>query len=185
MSQHTGTKTNKLMNSPEVNGSILSKLFQVRGNNELWHKDGFKGEGSKLIGSHVKTDVRAISGGTFVFLSVCLLVKMKTSIFSIFRFIVWVTLLDKTRGEKRNKALPDSEGFICKEIVDIPIWLDSIRTCAVNCLICWKLSSTSANPAARKPRLLCNSSFCFLFESYFICVTHFMNSKRKNLTIVS
>ena len=57
------------------------------GNHEIWHKDAFKGEEFKLIRSHMKSDVRTISGAIYV-LSICLLVKMKMSNFSIFRFIV-------------------------------------------------------------------------------------------------
>ena len=70
-----------------VNGPILSELFQAGGNHEIWHKDAFNGGEFKLIRSHVKSDVRTISGG-FMFLSICLLVKIKMSNFLIFRFAV-------------------------------------------------------------------------------------------------
>ena len=43
------------------------------------------------------------------------------------------------------------------------------------------LSFTASNSAAMKPKVSCNSSFCFLF----ICVTHFVNSKCKDLTFSS
>ena len=61
--------------SPEVNGPILSKLFQVGGNQEIWQSCIWGGE-FKLIRSHVKSDVRTISEGFYVFCP-CLLLKME------------------------------------------------------------------------------------------------------------
>ena len=63
----------------------MFQLLQVVGNDEMCHKDAFTGGEFKLIGSHAKSDTRTISGG---FLSICLLVKMKMSNFSIYRFLV-------------------------------------------------------------------------------------------------
>ena len=37
------------------------------GNQEIWHKDPLKGGEFKLIRSHVKSDVRSISGEIYVF----------------------------------------------------------------------------------------------------------------------
>ena len=54
-------------NSPEANGLILSQLFQVRGNHEIWHKDAFRGGIVKLVRSRVKSDVRTISGRILFF----------------------------------------------------------------------------------------------------------------------
>ena len=54
------------------------------GNHEIWRKDAFSGGELKLIRSHVKSDERTISWGSFVFLYICLLVKVKVSDFSIF-----------------------------------------------------------------------------------------------------
>ena len=53
----------------------------------MWHKYTFKGGEFKLIRSHVKSDLRTISWDS-CFLSICLLVKMRMSNFSVFRVIV-------------------------------------------------------------------------------------------------
>ena len=41
-------------NCPVVNGPILSQLFQVEGNHQIWQKDAFKGKEIKLIGNNAK-----------------------------------------------------------------------------------------------------------------------------------
>ena len=51
----------------DQNGPILSQLFRLGGNHEIWHKDAFKGGEFKLIRSLVKSDVRTISGGSMFF----------------------------------------------------------------------------------------------------------------------
>ena len=38
-----------------------------------------------------------------------------------------------TVEDKKNEIFPDTEGFICKENLDIHIWLDSICPCAMHC----------------------------------------------------
>ena len=50
----------KIRYSPGIDGQILSQLFLVGGNHEIWHKDAFKGREFKLIRNHVKSDVRTI-----------------------------------------------------------------------------------------------------------------------------
>ena len=42
------------LHSPEVNGSILSQLFQVGENHKIWHKSAMKDGRFELIRSHVK-----------------------------------------------------------------------------------------------------------------------------------
>ena len=47
------------------------------------------------------------------------------------------------------------------------------------------LSLTVSGSAPFKSRVSCNSSFYFFLKGLSICLTHFMNSKCKNLTISS
>ena len=42
----------KITYSPGIDGQILSQLFLVGGNHEIWHKDAFKGREFKLIRSY-------------------------------------------------------------------------------------------------------------------------------------
>ena len=49
------------------------KLFIGGGKNETLHKDAFRDGGVKLIGCHVKIDVKTM--GTFCFRPLCLLVE--------------------------------------------------------------------------------------------------------------
>ena len=63
--------------SPEANGQILRKLFKMRGKQEIWHKDAFRGGEFELIRSHPKIDVRTISGAIFVLCFYVLPVKIK------------------------------------------------------------------------------------------------------------
>ena len=56
-----------VLHSSEVNGPILSQLFQVGGNHEIWHKDAFKGGEFKLIKSQMKSGASTILGGFFCF----------------------------------------------------------------------------------------------------------------------
>ena len=170
-------------NSLEVNGQILSQLFQVGGNHEMWHKDALNAGEFKLIRSHVKSDVRTISERIFVFVHM-IAYKDENVKFSIFRFIVWVIPIERPREDEKNETFPDSEGFISKEKLHTQIWLDCICTCALYCLPWWKLSSTSANSVAMTPKALCNGSNYFFFRCLLICVTHFMNSECKNLTFL-
>ena len=74
-------------NSLEVNGEILSQLFQVGGNHEMWHKDALNAGEFKLIRSHVKSDVRTISRRIFVCVHM-IAYKDENVKFFIFRFIV-------------------------------------------------------------------------------------------------
>ena len=88
----------------------------MRRNHEILQKDEFKGREFKLIGSHPKSDVRTISGGIYVFVhTVCLIVKMKMSKFSIFRFVVRVTPIERPREDKKIETWPNPERCICKE----------------------------------------------------------------------
>ena len=63
--------------SPEVNGPILSHLFEVGENHKNWHKDAVKGE-LILLGATWKVMLELFAGWG-VFLFICLLVKMKMS----------------------------------------------------------------------------------------------------------
>ena len=47
------------------------------------------------------------------------------------------------------------------------------------------LESYLSQPLTLQPLTLCNSSFYFFLKGLFICVTHFMKSKTKNLTFSS
>ena len=69
--------------------------------------------------------------GDFCFLLICLLVKMKMSNFSAFRFIVCVTPLDKQQENVKNETFAVFEGFMHEEKLDIQIWLDCSCACAV------------------------------------------------------
>ena len=82
---------------------------------------------------------------------------------------------DRPQGDKKNETFPGSKGFIQQEELDIPILLDCICERAVQSFISWKLSFTSSNFAAMKPRV----------SGLFIYVTHFTNSKCKKLTFFS
>ena len=90
--------------SPEVIGPILSQLFLVGENHELWHKDSLEGGEFKLIRSHVKNDVRTISGGNFVFVH---MFACKDENVKFFRFTVRVTPIGRTREDEKN----DIPGF--------------------------------------------------------------------------
>ena len=65
-----------------------------------------------------------------MFLSICLLVKMKMSNFSIFRFIVRVTQIERPRENEKSEIFPESEVFICKEKLDTQICLQHPLTCS-------------------------------------------------------
>ena len=56
---------------------------------------------------------------------------------------------------------------------------------AVQFFIPLRLSFTASNCAAFKSKASRNSSFYFFFKGLFICVTHFTNSKCKNLIFSS
>ena len=94
-------------NSLEVNGQILSQLFQVGGNYEIWHKDAVNAREFKLIRSHVKSDVRTISGGIFVFVH---MIAYKDENVKFFDFQVYC-MSYTNRKTTRRREKRDISGF--------------------------------------------------------------------------
>ena len=119
--------------SPEVNGPILSQLFQVGGNHEIWDKDAFEGGEFKLFSSHVKSDVRTISGRGFIFFVHMFACKDENVKFFNLQVYCMSYIIERPRENEKNETFPNSEVLICKEKLDTQIWLDCIRACALHC----------------------------------------------------
>ena len=119
------------------------------GNHQIWNKDAFNGGEPKLIGIHAKSGARTISGG-FLLSSLCLFGKTEMSNLSIF---VSYTI-ERPREDEKNETFPDSEGFICKEKLDLQICIGWI------CTVFHGVFLISTSSASIMSGALYSSSFC-------------------------
>ena len=93
---------------------------------------------------------------------------MKMLNFSAFRFIIWVTPLDRPQENKQNETFPVSERFMHEENLEIQIWLYCGCASTVQSFTPWKLSFTAS--AAFIPGASCHSSFYFfLLRVFHLC----------------
>ena len=99
----------------------------------------------------MKSDVRTFSGGGggggfSVHMFAC-----KDENIRFFNLHVYCmgSQMGKPRKDVKNEPFPDFEGLICKEKLEIHIWLDCICTRALHC---FPLGSYLQHPLALQPR---------------------------------
>ena len=117
--------------------------------------------------------------GSFVFFPYMFVHKDKNVKF----FNLWVYC--KVTSIRKTTKIRENVSCVLKDLSVNFGLIASAHACSLHCFPWWKLFSTSADTAALTPRASCSSSNCFLLICRFICVTHFMNSKCKNLVTFS